>query len=572
MFVSGRNMLNKIFLTVFLLLGILALSFGVAFFKKSPPAFHPPLSSPAPPSAPAIVISAPSLPTPVPQRAVAPTPITPSAPSPKAPSPVEPPFVSSDVTLDVAPGILDLEVAAGPNGSTNHVRGVALAGNGILLTLADRVPAGSRITSATFGGKPITCEGWLARDPANNWLLVKTRFLIPARPAQLVASEYLKLVPHELLAIPAADGTSLPVRGKTVKPTADPNGNPVDPDASFFWITGPVDLLVPGSPVYNRHGHLVGLIDQARPDQSLAQVRKIMAPLNTLDAAVDQEDPIDFGRTTPPGFDLEPFKDPAISAETIASITQGLKAEALSKACDQLLLQHSASPYAWYLASMGYARAGRYDRVLSSARMLTRIAPNAWQSWYLYARQEEGAKNFGAALDAYQMAASHNGPIRLLGLPLGTCLFKTGDAPAGLDYFKNLTGLDDRFFTAWLLLGDAERAGNLLPDAVKSYTQAVLLNPQSIRAWEALADTYDKLHSPNGAVESYIQLSLLIPNEPNIWYNLGLAFLHLDKLDAAQKSFEKVIALRPDDRAAHAQVTRLAAIEKAAPASPSPVH
>jgi tetratricopeptide (TPR) repeat protein len=469
--------------------------------------------------------------------------------------------------MDTAPGVLDLEVAGGPGGQDSHVRGVALAGNGLLLTLADRIPTGAQIVSAMFEGRPITCQGWLARDPVNNWLIVKTTLAVPTRPAQLVAAQYLKFGPHELLAIPVVDGATIPVHGRTVKPTAGPDGAPPDPNAPLFWITGPSDLLVPGSPVYNRHGHLVGLIDQVRLDKALAEVRKVIAPLPVFDAAVDQEDGIPISQSAPSGFNLEPFKDPAIAPEVSQSITQGLSGEALGKTCDQLLLQHGDSAHAWYLASLGYARAGQDDRALSSAQMLTQIAPKAWQSWYLYARQQEGAKQFGAALDAYQNATEHNGPIRLLGLPIATCLFKTGDISAGLDYCKNLTNLDDRLFAAWVLQGDAQRAQNLLPDAVKSYTQAVELNPQSVRAWEALAAVCDQLHSATGSIESYIQLTLLVPDEPDIWYNLGLAFLRVHKLDAAQKSFEKVVELRPEDHVAQEQLIRVAEIEKTVPDS-----
>ncbi len=526
-----------------------ALAFG---FGSGPHSSITAASKPPAVAAPAREISATVQASPSPAK---PTFFIPTAEAQLPPLP-QAPFISETTLLHQPPSIFELELQLREGGQikTVSLRGVALSREGKILTLAAPFDGKTTVTSASSAGVPALCRGWLARD-ASPWIILKATSPDP-RPVQVVSARYLALKEGETLAIPTPS-VETPNAAQTVLTTSGPDKLPLNPKDNLFWITGPASILHLGAAVIDRSGHLAGLIDEVRADQALARVRKVIAPLPVMDAAVEQEEPLDWTLTSvpPTSIYLQPFSDPAISQETQQQLAS-LSGAGLAHQLDDFLKQHS-SPLAWSIASMGYARAGKTDYAVASAKMLTQASPRQWQAWYLYGRQLEASKQFSQAADAYQQALENGGPQHIVGIPLGASLFKSGNTRLGIESLKNLVNIDPSFFQAWLALGELQQAGYLLPDAIKSYTHLLTLNPQSVPNWEVLAGLYDQLKNPQGSMECYLQLTLLAPENPDIWYNLGLALLKAERPAAARSCFQKTIALRPDDAGAKGFLTRL---------------
>lgn len=543
---------NPLVLLLIAVLGVVLIGLDWMIFPPQSAAVRPK------PTMPIMVQSQPQIPAAAKPELSSPSPPNQTTAPQTQTLPLKPIFVSQSMLLHQPPSVFELTVQSGDDSSrkTTSFRGVALSKEGKVLTLASFFDGQTSVVSASSTDVPVHCQGWLARDGSGPWIVLKTDSQ-DRHPAQVVVASYLKLKAGDLLAIPTPT-IETPNLAQTVLTTDAPDGAPIKSQDELFWITGPSQILNLGAPVVDNLGHLVGLVDQLGSDPTLARVHKVIAPLPTMDAAVEREIPLDWTLTSPPvaAVDLQPFSDPSISQETVQHLA-GLSGEPLAATLDEFLKRHSSSPLAWYLASMGYARAGKINHAIASAQMLTKVAPSQWQSWYLYGRQLEANQQFGEAADAYQQAAEASAPQDVIGLPLAASLFKSGNSQLGIENLKSLVKMRPDYYDAWLALGDMQRAKFLLADATHTYTHVLMLNPQSIPNWKILASLYDQLKNPQGSIESYVQLTLLTPDNPDIWYNLGLALLKANLPSGAATCLQKTLDLRPDDSGAKGLLARL---------------
>jgi tetratricopeptide (TPR) repeat protein len=85
-----------------------------------------------------------------------------------------------------------------------------------------------------------------------------------------------------------------------------------------------------------------------------------------------------------------------------------------------------------------------------------------------------------------------------------------------------------------------------LDAAVKSYEQALTINPSYAEAHSNLGLTFHELGQFDAAIKSYEQALLINPDFAAAHNNLGLTFKELGQLDAAIKSYEQALAIKPD--------------------------
>ena len=90
-----------------------------------------------------------------------------------------------------------------------------------------------------------------------------------------------------------------------------------------------------------------------------------------------------------------------------------------------------------------------------------------------------------------------------------------------------------------------------MDDAVKSYEQALAINPDYTEAHNNLGIAHKELNQLDDAVKSYGQAFAINPDYAEAHYNLGIAHKELNQLDDAVKSLEKALAINPDFAEAH---------------------
>jgi len=471
----------------------------------------------------------------------------------QAPAATSPLFTSQEVTLVNPPRTVDFTVFRKEDQGT-HVRGIALSGDGKVLTLAHLFADAQYVLLA---GDPThtACLGWLARDPEHDGLVVKLRGQ-DCSPARVVAPSYLVLTAGDPLFLPLPHADA-PQRGLTAAVAAAPEGAPPDPAGSGLWIAASPEELLPGTPVLDRHRYLIGLIDEIRPDLHLAHVKEVSAPMEILDRAARRGEIADWKEqeeTSP-----YPFKDPSISPDKVQSL-QTLQGTAWEQACEQLLREHGASSLAWYEAVLGYRRDGKPEQALASARMLTQLAPKEGEGWVLLGQELDAKKDYAGAIDAYQNAIENGARKAETAVPLAAALFHSGDSRRGLDQLSSLCEEEPEAYEAWLALGDARQASGLYPEAVGAYLHVLGLDPQSVHAWTSLAALHDQLGEQQDAVESYKQLLLLTPQDPEAWRHFG-QLQAKDHPSDARRSLHNAILLDPRDRDTWIELAALATQE-----------
>lgn len=475
---------------------------------------------------------------------------------PVVPEPIRPrPYVSLEIDLTETPHIVEFVVKTPESDKPVVVRGVAISYDGKILTLDSYFVSKSTLLSAVSLNEDAKCYGWLARDEANGWRIVKSK-MGRCVPAQIVHRNYTQFSASEELLLPLPTPEN-PFTARTMKPVPAPEGAASDPHGEGFWITGSLRDVVPGTPVLNKQNYLVGLIDDIRGDTELAHVRRVSGPFTLLNEAISRLRVLDWNEV-PVEENIDwAFTKAGIDGKAVAEVKETLAGEALTEASKKLIDRYPESAQVWYAVSAGYARDGRVEYATASAKMLTQFAPKKWESWFILGQRLEAGKQFGQALDAYQAASESNAPLRRLGVPMARCLFASGDASGGREMLRRVLENDTDNFAAWLTLGGAQREAGQLDEAVKSFTQAASINPQAPEAWQALGEAYDAGQNSTAAVRAYKQFTLLQPGNSRAWNQLGVALVKTNQESIARVSFRKAIQLNPEDNVAKKYLAQL---------------
>jgi len=101
------------------------------------------------------------------------------------------------------------------------------------------------------------------------------------------------------------------------------------------------------------------------------------------------------------------------------------------------------------------------------------------------------------------------------------------------------------------LSGSCHKALDQLDKAVKSYEQALIINPNFAEAHSNLGNTLKALGQLDAAVKRYEKALVIKPNYADAHYNLGNTLKALGQLDAAVHSYEKALEVKPNYVSAH---------------------
>lgn len=124
----------------------------------------------------------------------------------------------------------------------------------------------------------------------------------------------------------------------------------------------------------------------------------------------------------------------------------------------------------------------------------------------------------------------------LLNYNLGVVLFQQNRFEEAMEPLSRTVQLDGNQFEAWMFLGHACEAAGAHEHAIKSYGQAVTLQPSSEEALHALGGLYLRLEMWPSASDIYTRLLGLNPEKPDYINNLGISL-------SRAYQFERLISL-----------------------------
>jgi tetratricopeptide (TPR) repeat protein len=98
---------------------------------------------------------------------------------------------------------------------------------------------------------------------------------------------------------------------------------------------------------------------------------------------------------------------------------------------------------------------------------------------------------------------------------------------------------------AWDLLGAAYANNGEFRKAIKAYTQALHLNPDSSQNWLELGLLYGKIGRRDKQIESYRKAVLNNPEYPGGWFRLAVAYRDADQFSDALEASQQVTRINP---------------------------
>ena len=100
-------------------------------------------------------------------------------------------------------------------------------------------------------------------------------------------------------------------------------------------------------------------------------------------------------------------------------------------------------------------------------------------------------------------------------------------------------------------LGTIQRYMGKTDDAIKSYTNALMITPRSVTILKNRASLYASIDSLDKAISDYSQLIALDNNVEDALYERGLVYLQKRDTLSARYDFENLIKINPSSRNAH---------------------
>lgn len=124
-------------------------------------------------------------------------------------------------------------------------------------------------------------------------------------------------------------------------------------------------------------------------------------------------------------------------------------------------------------------------------------------------------------------------------------LLESGQAKAAIVAVQKLLKVHPNAAVLHLIHGAAFAGQENLERAIKSFRQALVLQPDYLAALNNLAVIYRKAGKLAEAEECYARAVRLQPENADVWFNFGLLREAAGKLEEAAETYAKVVALKP---------------------------
>tara|TARA_B100000795_G_scaffold156523_1_gene117514 strand:- start:317 stop:2824 length:2508 start_codon:yes stop_codon:yes gene_type:complete len=133
----------------------------------------------------------------------------------------------------------------------------------------------------------------------------------------------------------------------------------------------------------------------------------------------------------------------------------------------------------------------------------------------------------------------------------GACYAALGDQYAAIKSYKQALTINPSYAKAHYNLGGALQEIDQLDDSIKSYENAIALEPENAEAHNNLGNVFRELNQLDVAITCYEKAIAINPNYVEAHYSIGLTFHDLKQLKDTVKSYEKVLEIKPDFAGMH---------------------
>lgn len=124
-------------------------------------------------------------------------------------------------------------------------------------------------------------------------------------------------------------------------------------------------------------------------------------------------------------------------------------------------------------------------------------------------------------------------------------------------YFQRALRVNDKFLSAWTLMGHECVELRNVHAAVQCYRKAVDVSSSDYRAWYGLGQTYEMLHSYQYSLYYYKKAAALKPLDARMWSAVGSCLIRLNAKRDAMQAFERAVSCGDSEGVATRELARL---------------
>ena len=340
----------------------------------------------------------------------------------------------------------------------------------------------------------------------------------------------------------------------------------------FALLNLPLSAEMTGSPLFDSHAQVIGLVCNLAPKSSLIIPASYAFPLIKEEKAIPlSKFPHEDYFTTPEGLyfkalaysimddytkalgyleesaRMSPKNSYAFSqmGQLYSKLNQFEKAvEAYSQA-----LNLNPNAYkAYFGIGMAYIKLNQYQKAIAPLTKCVSLNPDFPDAFYNLGISYQILGQLEKAAAAYQDFIKINpGPAWTGFNQLGTIYVKLGQYDKAIAAFQEVIKTRPSDIKATYNLAYSYDMSGQYEQAASLYKKLVNLNPKDAKAYYGLLfRLYDKASQYDKAVEVCQELLRLSPNSVNNYYNLGIIYTKVYNYEKAIEAFNKSLSLEPN--------------------------
>jgi tetratricopeptide (TPR) repeat protein len=206
-------------------------------------------------------------------------------------------------------------------------------------------------------------------------------------------------------------------------------------------------------------------------------------------------------------------------------------------------------------------RMGQPDAALEAAQRVKELAPADPTSFLFLGNVFVAQGDLAKAAEAYENALKLD-PENLRALENLGNYYAILDPDKSISYYQRYLDIDSRDADIYFQMGLVYQKKGDLAKAQSLYKESLELDPDQLASHLAMGDLFEEQKSTAAAIAEYQHAAQLQDTNPTILLRLGNLYYRDEKWDEAEKTFNKIETLAPQDTTAHYWLARIAEEKK----------
>ena len=128
---------------------------------------------------------------------------------------------------------------------------------------------------------------------------------------------------------------------------------------------------------------------------------------------------------------------------------------------------------------------------------------------------------------------------------------RIGAYDEAIEDLRQMLKLDPESVAAYNQMGLIYSEADQRNDAINSFKKSLEMDPSNLQALLGLGEVYSKMTRNDLAVAVFLKAESLQPNDTELLFKIALEYWYNQKIEEAEKYYQKIIAINPDHIQTH---------------------